>query len=69
MSDIINQRRSTVVSCVLIIIKDILELETANIIEELFELLVVGGTDGTERVTHENTGGKQARSKKIFLGS
>ena len=29
--------------------------------------LYIGGTDGTERVTHENTGGKQARSKKIFL--
>ena len=27
----------------------------------------LGGTDGTENVTHENIGGKPARSQMIFL--
>jgi len=51
--------------------RNILKVITYSFVstEELFELLVVGGTDGTERVTHENTGGKLARSRMIFLGA
>ena len=29
----------------------------------------IGGTDGTERVTHENIGGKPARSRVICFGT
>ena len=30
-------------------------------------LPMLGGTDGTERVTHENIGGKRARTRVIFF--
>ena len=32
-------------------------------------LVQVGGTDGTEHVTHKNIGGKPARSRVISFGT
>ena len=52
------------------------EIEHAATMEEYSEQQhdnkeddILGGTDGTERVTHENIGGKPARSRIIFLGA